>query len=105
MQTLCDRIPGAQIVRFEDLCADPLTGFRRIAEKMGLNFSDAGAAFLEKHNRTRGEDENEYSINRVASDEVGKWKKQLTAEEVQHVRDGALPFGVMQRYYPELCQP
>jgi hypothetical protein len=96
-------IPDLLIVRHEDLSRDPIAGFRSLYESLGLDFTPR----VEKSILTSSSAGNpaELSRKRVHSVKldsranVDNWKKRLTEEEVNRVREmtkDVLPF-----YYPE----
>ena len=102
MKKLCARIPGAQFIRYETLCANPEQEFDAMLKGMGLTLLPAGREFIAEHNREKLPNESEYSINRKATDEIDKWKSILTAEESRLVVEGARPFGLLEEHYPDL---
>jgi hypothetical protein len=102
LQKLTALVPGILVVRHEDLAADPVHGFRRLYDGLGLEYtSTAHQAILDS---SRPDNPSELSKGRVHSvrmDSRGSlknWKHRLSAEEVARV--GQLTDGVWQAYYP-----
>jgi hypothetical protein len=93
--------PAIQIVRHEDLAADPISGFRRLYDRLGLEYtSSAERAILDS---SRPDNPSELSTRRVHSVKMDSraslrnWKRRLSSEEVARVRQ--LTDGVWQAYY------
>ena len=62
--------------------------------------SSRGRRFLVAHDREEDE-ERPCSINRRAATEPDKWRRRLGADAAKRVIDGAGPFGVLERFYPD----
>jgi hypothetical protein len=104
MERIQQKIPNCQTVRFEDLCTNPNEAFTRLMQSINLPFLPLGHEFLSKHNREPSHGENEYSINRVTANETDKWKTEISLEQAKRVIDGARPFGLLEKHYPELLK-
>jgi hypothetical protein len=91
------------IVRHEDLSRDPVTGFRSLYESLGLDFTPR----VEKGILNSSSSENPVELSRKKAHSVkldsrasvDKWKKRLTDEEANRVRD--MTQDVLALYYPE----
>jgi sulfotransferase family protein len=59
------------VVQHEDLCVDPIPSFKYVFARVGLDWSDSVAAFLEESNRPG----DTFETRRVTRDQVDAWKK------------------------------
>ena len=102
LQRLLAVVPTIQMVRHEDLAADPVPGFRRLYERLGLEYtSRAEQAILESSrpdNPTELSRERVHSVKMDSRASLQNWKRRLSTEEVARVRQ--LTDGVWQTYYP-----
>jgi hypothetical protein len=96
-------IPDLKIVRHEDLSHDPISGFRSLYESLSLDFTP----HVEKSILTSSSSENPAELSRkkvhsVKLDSranVDNWKKRLTDEEANRVRE--ITQDVLALYYPD----
>lgn len=102
LQRLKAVVPAIQVVRHEDLAADPLTGFRRLFDCLGLEYTrSAQRAILDS---SRPDNPSELSKRRVHSVKMDSraslknWKRRLSGDEVTRLHQ--LTDGVWQTYYP-----
>ncbi len=70
------------IVRHEQLCTDPTSEFRSLADSLGLGWNDATAAFLAESDR----EGTGYQTNRRAGDQPDRWRERLDAEQLAIIR-------------------
>jgi hypothetical protein len=70
------------VVTHEELCVDPAVEFRRVAEGLGLTWTDAAAAALAESDRAG----TGYQTNRRAADQPDRWKERLDADQVETIR-------------------
>ena len=82
--------PDWRWVSFEKLVGDPVTEFRRLYEQLGLAWDESIQREIEQ--KTTGGDGGFYEVQRDASQQADKWRKLLTAEQVEAIRRGSLPF-------------
>jgi hypothetical protein len=85
-----DRLPDAVVVRHADLCADPLPGFRRLYDELGLEWTDRSTAYLEESN-TDGS--GTYDTRRVAGNEAVRWRGDLSDDDAAAVTETVAAFG------------
>jgi hypothetical protein len=86
-----ERNPDFLIVRHEDLSRDPIPGYRALYSALGLEFTPR----VEKTilNSSSSENPRELSRKKVHGTKldsranVDSWKKRLTVEEIEHVRE------------------
>lgn len=102
LQRLQAVVPSLHIVRHEDLAADPIPGFRRLYDGLGLEYTSmVERTILES---SRPDNPTELSRRRVHSVKMDSraslqnWKRRLSTEEVARVRE--LTDGVWRTYYP-----
>ncbi|GMQ83119.1 MAG: hypothetical protein BMS9Abin05_2602 [Rhodothermia bacterium] len=78
--------PDWMFVRHEDLVADPIGGFKRIYEKMGLAFrNNIKEGILNLTNSTEEESDVPSFMARNLSSVTETWKKRLDADEVERI--------------------
>jgi hypothetical protein len=90
--------PEFQVVDHEQLCADPVPEFRRLASSIGLAWSDDCEEYLHSSN-THGTG---FETKRVAGTQSGTWRTRLSPEQVQTARQILSQFPVARRY-PDLA--
>lgn len=66
----------------EDLCVDPAARFRPIFDKLALEWSPSVESYIEAQNRPG----TGTTPARVARDQIGRWRKRLSADEVTEIR-------------------
>lgn len=93
------RNPEWIVVTHEQLCVDPYSEFNKLYKKLGLTWSDKIEHLIRMTNQPKQND-NMMHVWRVLKDEVVKWKKLLTPEEVSQIRNYYRPFE--NTYYDEL---
>ena len=102
LQRLQSVVPEIQIVRHEDLALDPIPGFRRLYDHLGLAYtSRAQRAILDSSrpdNPTELSRQQVHSVKMDSRASLQNWKRRLSVEEVARVRQ--LTDGVWQTYYP-----
>lgn len=97
--------PDWIFVRHEDLSRDPVAGFRRLFDRLGLEFSDeVGRSLFRSSTETALTSRlslfgTRRRTVRNSRDNVTAFRKRLTAEEIARVRIGASP--LWERFYVE----
>ena len=99
-----ERFPSVIILRHEDLSRDPLTGFARAYESLGLAYT----AKVQETIRNASSSENPVELSRRKVHSVKldsranleNWKKRLSPDEIARVRD--LTEDVAQLYYADV---
>jgi hypothetical protein len=74
-------------LKFEDLCADPVSVLKETYDRLGLTWSDRVASRLTQMTTT--ESSEFYGTLRNSRAQIDKWKKSLTEREVEAIRTGA----------------
>jgi len=87
------------LVRYKDICADPLTVFRNLYDFAELEWNDSVERKIYKRSHPEQVNPDPYSIHRDTSHEVKKWKKQVPAEKIAEVKKSWFSFDLP--FYPE----
>ena len=82
--------PSWQWIFFETLTKKPIIEFRNLYKRLGLAWDENVQRKIEE--RTTGKDGGFYEVQRDASKQADKWRQALTAEQVEAIRRGTLPF-------------
>ena len=98
-----ERFPSVIVVRHEDLSLDPVAGFARTFESLGLAYT----AKVQETIRTSSSSENPTELTRQKVHAVkldiranlDNWKKRLSMDEIARIRD--LTEEVSYLYYPD----
>ena len=77
-------------IRHEDLSRASVEEFRKIFEKINLDFSEKIQNTIEKYSTSKSMFEHYYPhvVKRDSKTVIGKWKKNLTSDEIRKVRTG-----------------
>ena len=80
------------IVRYEDLCADPVNEYKKLFEFAQLEWNDAvERKILERCNPCKINN-NAYSTQRDTAYEAKKWKKEVPLEKIRELKQAYLSF-------------
>ena len=99
-----EKHPSILIVRHEDLSIDPVAGYARVYESLGLAYPERVQDVI--RNSSSSENPAELSRKKVHSVKLDSranldnWKKRLTAEEISRIR--ALTEDVAAIFYPDI---
>lgn len=85
------RHPEWIVVRHEDICTDPVGEFRKLYEGLELSGFDYAEKVIKNSNRPKLKDEVQH-VQRISKQEIGKWKNNLTPEEIDQVAAYYCPF-------------
>ena len=81
--------PNWLFIRHEDLSFDPLSGFKSIYHKLGLEFTPKSERKILKssgaHNPVEQDERNEYVRN--SKENIYNWKHRLSSSEIEHIRE------------------
>jgi hypothetical protein len=72
------------VLQHEDLCVQTEEKFRRIFKSLDLEWNDKVVSYIQRNNK-EGEG---YQINRIAKNELDKWKKKLTPAQIKEIQKG-----------------
>lgn len=86
------RHPDWAVVRYEELAADPVAGFRRLYARFGLAWTPALAAEIAE--RSRRDEGGAYSTRRDAAARIHAWRDRLSAAEIARLRRLVAGFGL-----------
>jgi hypothetical protein len=79
LEGAADSHPEWTVAVHEDLCSDPVARFRRLSERIGLDWTESAEGFLRQSNRPgRG-----YETNRMAGEQPQLWRTRLTPGQIQ----------------------
>jgi hypothetical protein len=87
-------------ISHEAVCREPVAQLESLVGAAGLRMGSRGRRFLAAHDHEEDE-EQPYSVNRVAAREPDKWRGRLGADDAARVIEAARPFGVLERFYPD----
>lgn len=87
-----------KIVRHEDFCENPLGQFCNLCADLDLEWTNEMQSRLERSNVCSSP--NPYVPKRLLDEEVGKWKKNLTTDQIEAVLKAVSPFQL--NIYPNL---
>jgi hypothetical protein len=100
----CGTIPPVRVVRHEDLSSDPVPGFRRLYDELGLEFTPRVEQRIMKSSSSENPSElsrkNVHSVRLDSRANLHNWKHRLSAEEIARVRQ--LTEEVAYLYYPDV---
>lgn len=87
------RLPDHRIVKYEDLCADPVSIYRELYDFASLNWSKA----VEAQIRARSADREEHKtgdagVYRDSREMIHKWKSEMSSEAINDIRGSYLSF-------------
>ncbi|HKU59908.1 MAG TPA: sulfotransferase [Gemmatimonadales bacterium] len=85
------------IVAYEWLCGDPVERFQKLYRRLDLEWSAAAERFLTRSNHEGSAWA--YSLERVAAEQVDRWRPRLTQGEIDACRRFVEPFELP--YYPD----
>ena len=95
--------PAWQVVRHEDLAADPTKGFARLYEACGLSWDASVESRVAAFSRGAGGKElpmwRHGSVKRNSADATETWKLRLTEGEAERVKEGTREVAML--FYPE----
>jgi hypothetical protein len=104
VQVACERMPAVRIVRHEDLSSDPVAGFHRLYDGMGLNFTPRVEQGILRSSSSENPAElsrkNVHSVRLDSRANLHNWKHRLSPEEIGRVRE--MTEEVAHSYYPEV---
>ena len=98
-----ERIPSVIVLRHEDLSRDPLAGFARVFESLGLAYTaqvqERIGASSSSENPAELSRQKVHAVKLDSRANLDNWKKRLTADEISRIRK--MTEDVAQLYYPE----
>jgi hypothetical protein len=87
VMSACDDVlrvhPEFRAVDHEELCADPVGEFERVARDAGLEWTEESAQFVRDSNRPGSG----YELLRIAEDLPGRWRKRLSPADARAATD------------------
>ena len=104
VHTTLGRSPNFIAVRHEDLSVDPVEGYRKLYEALGLDFTPRVEKIIltssSSDNPAEPSRKNIHSVKLDSRANIHNWKKRLAAEEIKRIRK--LTEEVSQLFYPDV---
>jgi hypothetical protein len=104
VQEACQNMPAVRVVRHEDLSSDPVPGFRRLYDELGLEFTPRVEQQIVESSSSENPAElshkNVHSVRLDSRANLHNWKRRLSAEEIGRVR--RITEEVAHIYYPDV---
>ncbi|MDQ3985598.1 MAG: sulfotransferase [Actinomycetota bacterium] len=88
LMDMAEREGGFMLASHEELCIDPRLQFRSLYQALDLDWSEDVDAVIDASNRPG----TGTTAARIASQQVGRWRKRLQPDEVQQIRAVLEPF-------------
>lgn len=83
-----ERNPDWLVISHETICLDPVEEFRDMFERLEVEFTDE----IEQSIRDANTAGDGYQTNRVAADQIHRWKKRLSEKQIAEIRAAASCF-------------
>lgn len=91
--------PDHRLVTYEDLCANPIGLFQDLYDWAGLPWTESVVRKIHEKSssaKSKPKDiENAFETNRRSSEMISSWHRELSEEQIDHVRDSYLAHNVM----------
>ena len=88
---------GRLLAAYEWLCADPLSRFRDLYQRLDMTWTPGAERFIRASDTEK--DPGTYSMRRPTARQIDKWKARLSPQDVAACRRFVEPFGLP--YYPD----
>lgn len=93
-QAIVQRLTAASLdgvevvtVRYEDLCSDPLGGFRALFRQLGLHFTDDTASMIEDSSQGgEGYAPGTYDTDRRSAEMAERWKAEVPRYDIERLK-------------------
>jgi Sulfotransferase domain len=89
---LITKYPEWKTVFYEDLCNDPVGCFRELFDNFNLTWTSNVQKYINQS--TTKEKPGKYSTYRITKNQIGKWKIEMTQDEIDQVRSFVEPFNL-----------
>ena len=89
---LIPKYPEWRTVFYEDLCNDPVGHFHELFSNFNLKWTEKVQKYVNQS--TTEEKPGKYSTYRITKNQIGKWKKEMTRDEIDQVRSFVEPFNL-----------
>lgn len=76
---------NARVIRYEDICADPVSVFRELFEWCGLDWHPDCARFIKKSTNAKSDTKGYHTLIRSPTAAANKWKSEMPVEERETV--------------------
>ena len=81
-------------IKYEDICRDKIRQFQELYHEMGLDWRQEIGDYIRELNR-EGEG---YSVQRIAEEQISKWKRELSPSQVRQIKKGYEIFPLQTEY-------
>ena len=81
-----------KLIKFEDICADPLAAFRELFDFAELNWNKKIQDYIEEHTLPSETDDDNYGTFRNSRLEINKWRDQIPKENLLEIKNAYLSF-------------
>ncbi len=85
MMVEMDGWPGYRLVRYEDLCREPISVTKDLFEACGLDWCDQTAAFLSASTGGRSGSERYFDVFKNPLQAATKWRQELTGDQIDRI--------------------
>lgn len=89
---LIPKYPEWRVVFYEDLCNDPTGHFRGLFDHFNLKWTDKVQKYINQS--TTEEKPGKYSTYRITKNQIDKWKREMTRDNIDQVRRFVEPFNL-----------
>jgi hypothetical protein len=104
VHTMIERNSDILAVRHEDLSLDPVNGYRKLYESLGLDFTHRVEKVIlnssSSDNPVEPSRKNIYSVKLDSRSNIHNWKKRLTDDEIKRIR--SMTEEASQLFYPDV---
>ena len=84
--------PNWHLLHYEEICQSPKLTFRSLFEKFDIPWNQTVEEFIDR--KTNQEESGTFSTGRVTRNQIDKWKRQLTSDQIEQVRRIVTPFNL-----------
>ena len=84
--------PDWVALHYEELAREPLPSFEKLFAQLDVAWTDEIRRFVSDTTSTH--EEGYYATSRVSSKRIGRWKSELTSQQIDQTLTAAAPFGV-----------
>ncbi|MGB1111270.1 MAG: sulfotransferase family protein [Gammaproteobacteria bacterium] len=93
------QLKNGKIIRYEDLCRNPMGNYKQLFEYCGLNWNPQTDAFVASS--ISSEDESYYSVFKDPEKAAYKWKEELYPSQIEAIHEAAREHAIGRAYLGE----
>lgn len=98
-------IDGHKILFYEDLANDPVNRFKQIMEFLDFKIPENYDNIIKRYCYSKQEIGSAYQIQRMSGEMIDKWRRELSGEEIQWLKEGFLQAGLSYYSHEEDWEP